>query len=222
MLARWESSSGLDPGGDEMAQAKPAVIAATSATMETIQRRIVVLSWGAARCYQSPVMIALERQHGVPAGLYRDPHDVMARSAPSRTHRGCPGPGRHARRERARQRTARPGCRWARRVLEYEHRRDLAPGQPFGARRNPGGRRGRTDGRRNRVRRVWAPRPREEGAEGTQPQPAVRASARVSGSYDRGYQPGPGPAGGVAALAHGGRCLLYTSPSPRDGLLSRM
>ena len=32
------------------------------------------------------------------------------------------------------------------------------------------------------------------------------------------YHPGPEA---MAALMHGG-CLLYTSPSPRDGLLSRM
>ena len=31
------------------------------------------------------------------------------------------------------------------------------------------------------------------------------------------FVPNGGPAGG-----DGGRCLLYTSPSPRDGLLSRM
>ena len=35
----------------------------------------------------------------------------------------------------------------------------------------------------------------------------------------------PAPAGGVLGeivVADGGTCLLYTSPSPRDGLLSRM
>ena len=46
--------------------------------------------------------------------------------------------------------------------------------------------------------------------------------ARVKGPTDHVVIVGAGYAGLSAALRLAGACLLYTSPSPRDGLLSRM
>ena len=43
-----------------------------------------------------------------------------------------------------------------------------------------------------------------------------------SGAEDSASAGGNGIAAGLAAAARSAVCLLYTSPSPRDGLLSRM